>query len=122
MSAGIRGAGDSVADRLKNFSFAQVGNDQSEQQASAAMRYAAHIGSRTGNSIDEATLLKFAQCMAHRDSRRGESSYQSGLARKLLSGPVAAAHKIAAQLFKDSLMLRLGRPGTRHSRAVISAF
>src|SRR5258708_24875267 len=120
MSAGIRGAGDSVADRLKNFSFAQVGNDQSEQQASAAMRYAAHIGSRTGNSIDEATLLKFAQCMAHRDSRRFKSSHQRRLAGKLLPRPVAAAHKIAAQLFKDYLMLRLGIPCTSHSSAVIS--
>src|SRR5260370_38616127 len=99
MSACIRRAGDSVADGLKNFSFTQVGNDQTEQQTFATPCHAAHIRSRTRNAIDEATLLKFAQCMAHRDARRGESSHQRSLTGKLLSRPVPAAHKIAAQWF-----------------------
>ena len=81
MSACIRRAGDSVADWLKDLGFTQVGNDQSEQQALAAMRYAAHVGSRTGNSIHEATLLKFAQRCGVSRSFRALRTLGTGIAQ-----------------------------------------
>ena len=87
VSGSVGRGGDALADGFEDFGLAEVGDDEAEEQAAAALVLgAAHVGAGAGDAVEQAALLEFADGAAHGDARGAEALDEGGLAGEFLSG------------------------------------
>ena len=114
--SGLRGGGDTAADRLEDLRAAEVGDQQPEKQALVVIALPAHIGAGSGDPFHESPLRQVPESAADRDAGSLELLHEGGFTRKFLPTLIAAGEDVLGEAFENLAVF--GSVGLRRKAAL----